>query len=269
MSPFSGTQQPLRPMRSGLRMFLTRPSTTSRSINLLCKISVPFSPRCLRTSTRIQASARLLGKFCDFVDVLSVLTASSPRLTRGPDGKFADDDIANILHNATENAAGAYRARGTPGVLRVIEILGIEQARQWGVCSMNEFRKFLGLKRALYQIFFKHIWLTSPCSQSSSRLKSGILIQRLPYADCSPCMHKLMVDMYIDIQGAARRLYGHIANLELYVRATVDQEKLRLLTIPTHRPVCKLRLSCPSVVDCVSLAVIRYAYLADPCPWEE
>jgi hypothetical protein len=31
--------------------------------------------------------------------------------------------------------------------LRVVEILGIMQARQWGVCTMNEFRHFLGLKR--------------------------------------------------------------------------------------------------------------------------
>jgi len=75
-------------------------------------------------------------------------------LIRGPDGKFSDDAIADILHSATENPAGAYRARGTPGVLRIVEILGIEQARQWGVCSMNEFRKFLGLKSALYLDFF-------------------------------------------------------------------------------------------------------------------
>jgi hypothetical protein len=51
------------------------------------------------------------------------------------------------LLDATESPAGAYRARGTPGVLRVIEIMGILQARQWGVCTMNEFRQFLGLKQ--------------------------------------------------------------------------------------------------------------------------
>lgn len=68
-------------------------------------------------------------------------------LSRGPDGTFSDDDIARILHDATENPAGSYGAQGTPTALRIIEIMGIEQARQWGVCSMNEFRKFLGLKR--------------------------------------------------------------------------------------------------------------------------
>ena len=68
------------------------------------------------------------------------------RLKRGPDGRFSDDDLAGILQDATEKVAGSYRARGTPAVLRIIEILGMEQARSWGVCTFNEFRKFLGLK---------------------------------------------------------------------------------------------------------------------------
>ncbi|KAJ7803765.1 heme peroxidase [Mycena olivaceomarginata] len=96
-------------------------------------------------------------------------------LERGPDGKFSDDDIAKILLDATESPAGAYRARGTPGVLRVIEIMGILQARQWGVCTMNEFRQFLGLKQ--FENFEE--WNPDPAI-------------------------------------AARRLYGHIDNLELY-----------------------------------------------------
>ena len=68
-------------------------------------------------------------------------------LTRQADGTFADDDVARVLHDATEKAAGAYRGRGSPGVLRLVECLGITQARQWGVCTMNEFRVFLGLKK--------------------------------------------------------------------------------------------------------------------------
>jgi len=31
--------------------------------------------------------------------------------------------------------------------MRVVEIMGIEQARKWGVCTMNEFREFVGLKK--------------------------------------------------------------------------------------------------------------------------
>lgn len=32
--------------------------------------------------------------------------------------------------------------------MRLHEIMGIESARQWGCCSLNDFREFLGLKRA-------------------------------------------------------------------------------------------------------------------------
>lgn len=78
----------------------------------------------------------------------SLVSQNHDSLIRKDDGKFDDNDIAAILHDATATPAGAYRARGTPGVLRVIEIMGIEQARAWGVCSMNEFREFLGLKRS-------------------------------------------------------------------------------------------------------------------------
>ena len=68
---------------------------------------------------------------------------------------------------ATEAPASAFKARGTPEVLRIVEIMGIMQARSWGTCSvsifsrptfwividlayfrkLNEFRKFMGLKR--------------------------------------------------------------------------------------------------------------------------
>ncbi|KAF7324770.1 hypothetical protein MKEN_00518800 [Mycena kentingensis (nom. inval.)] len=68
------------------------------------------------------------------------------KLERGPDGRFCDADLAKILQDATVSRAGAYKARGTPEVLRLIEKLGIEQARRWGTCSMNDFRRFLGLK---------------------------------------------------------------------------------------------------------------------------
>ena len=75
-------------------------------------------------------------------------------LTRGHDGKFSDDDLADILQNATENPANSYGGKGTPACLRVVEIMGIQQARQWGVCTMNEFRKYLGLKRMSLLLVF-------------------------------------------------------------------------------------------------------------------
>ncbi|KAG5648767.1 hypothetical protein DXG03_000115 [Asterophora parasitica] len=98
-------------------------------------------------------------------------------LKRGVDGRFSDDDLAEVLQTATENPAGAFRGRGTPEVLRLVEIMGIEQSRAWGVCTMNEFRKFLGLKQ--FETF--EDWNPDP-----------------------------------EIASAARRLYGHVDNLELY-----------------------------------------------------
>ncbi|KAH9932122.1 heme peroxidase [Epithele typhae] len=68
-------------------------------------------------------------------------------LTRGPDGRFDDDALAGVLHDATDKMAGSYGARGSPPVLRLVEVLGMTQARKWGVCTMNEFREFLKLKR--------------------------------------------------------------------------------------------------------------------------
>ncbi|KAJ6512310.1 heme peroxidase [Mycena vulgaris] len=76
-------------------------------------------------------------------------------LTRGKDGKFSDDAIAQILQDATDSPA----------------------ARQWSVCTMNEFRQFLGLRR--FQSFEE--WNPDP-----------------------------------EIASAAQRLYGHVDNLELY-----------------------------------------------------
>ncbi|CAE7200257.1 unnamed protein product [Rhizoctonia solani] len=98
-------------------------------------------------------------------------------ITRGPDGRFKDDDIARILQDATEHPARRYGARGTPEVLRIIEIMSMLQARRWGVCTMNEFRERMGLQR------FKEFkdWNSNP-----------------------------------EVIAAAKELYGEIDNLELY-----------------------------------------------------
>ena len=134
------------------------------------------------------------GKSLDQIDLMDfkvaarhLFTAQDPDPTkrefggikRGSDGMFADDDLAKILHDATEKVAGAYRARGTPAALRIIEIMGMVQARHWGACSMNEFRKFLGLKQ--FDSFEEWAGEKNP-----------------------------------EIAHAARQLYGHINNLELY-----------------------------------------------------
>ena len=41
---------------------------------------------------------------------------------------------------------GAFGARNVPAILKAIDILGIEQARNWKVATLNEFRKFFDLK---------------------------------------------------------------------------------------------------------------------------
>lgn len=66
-------------------------------------------------------------------------------IKRGTDGRFKDEDLAGVLQKATRDPAHRYGGRGTPEVLKVIEIVGMEQARRWGVCTMNEFRVRMGL----------------------------------------------------------------------------------------------------------------------------
>lgn len=72
---------------------------------------------------------------------------ASSRLKRTEGGGFEDHDLAKVLLDATDTMACAYGARGIPSVMKAVEVMGIKQARKWGVCTMNEFRQFIGLKR--------------------------------------------------------------------------------------------------------------------------
>ncbi|KAI1960198.1 hypothetical protein LOZ58_003917 [Ophidiomyces ophidiicola] len=67
-------------------------------------------------------------------------------LTRGPDGRFSDDDLVKIMTDSIDQIAGSFGPQNVPKALRAVEILGIQQARKWGCGSLNEFRKFFGLK---------------------------------------------------------------------------------------------------------------------------
>lgn len=130
----------------------------------------------------------------DFKAVGKKLSAMDPDLThwtfgnmtRQADGSFKDEDLAKVLQDATDEPAAAFRARGTPPSMRLHEILGIEQNRRWGVCSLNEFRKFLGLKT--YSTFLE--WNSDP-----------------------------------EIAKTAEKLYGNINNLELYVGLQAEEAK--------------------------------------------
>ncbi|KAH9842416.1 heme peroxidase [Rhodofomes roseus] len=110
-------------------------------------------------------------------------------LKRGPDGRFSDEELAQILFDATEAPAAAFKARGIPESLRIIEIMGITQSRKWGTCSLNEFRRYLGLKP--YKDFDE--WNPDP-----------------------------------KVYTAAKRLYGDIENLELYVGMQAEEAKVAM-----------------------------------------
>ncbi|KAF2087527.1 putative fatty acid oxygenase PpoC [Saccharata proteae CBS 121410] len=67
-------------------------------------------------------------------------------LQRGAEGKYSDDGLVKIIADGVEDCAGAFGANNVPKALRAVEILGMQQARSWGLGTLNEFRKFFGLK---------------------------------------------------------------------------------------------------------------------------
>lgn len=67
-------------------------------------------------------------------------------LMRGENGNFSDDELVDLICDSIEDVAGAFGANHIPKVMKSIEILGMRQARAWDVASLNEFRKFFGLK---------------------------------------------------------------------------------------------------------------------------
>ncbi|KAK4998994.1 hypothetical protein LTR66_001873 [Elasticomyces elasticus] len=99
-------------------------------------------------------------------------------LARGPDGRFNDVELADIIKDCIEEPAHAFGAHGTPASLKIVDIMGQLQAREvFNVCTLNEFRRYLNLKP--YESF--EDW-----NQDKGTAR------------------------------AAELLYGHIDNLELY-----------------------------------------------------
>ncbi|KAF5702892.1 fatty acid oxygenase [Fusarium mundagurra] len=88
--------------------------------------------------------------------------------TRLEDGRFPDAELVRLLQVGTENVAGKYScnglgwcrvvkltsisslgafgARNIPRVFKALEVYGIQQGRQWGLATLNEFRQFFKLK---------------------------------------------------------------------------------------------------------------------------
>ncbi|KAH6659111.1 linoleate diol synthase [Truncatella angustata] len=68
-------------------------------------------------------------------------------LKRDTDGTYSDDDLVDILASSVEDVAGAFGASQVPSVMRIVELLGITQSRNWHVATLNEFRQHFGLKK--------------------------------------------------------------------------------------------------------------------------
>lgn len=61
-------------------------------------------------------------------------------LQRGPDGRFSDVDLAEIIKDCIEEPAHEFGAHATPESLKIVDIMGQLQARNvFNVCTMNEY----------------------------------------------------------------------------------------------------------------------------------
>jgi hypothetical protein len=60
---------------------------------------------------------------------------------------------------------GAFGARGVPKVMKAIEMLGIDQGRQWELATLNEFRVFFKLEP--YSTFCKCTSKLLSCESTS------------------------------------------------------------------------------------------------------
>jgi len=73
------------------------------------------------------------------------LMSTSPKewtfsgLKRGPDGRFNDVDLAEILKDCVEEPAHAFGAHGSPSSMKIVDIMGQLQAREiFNACTINE-----------------------------------------------------------------------------------------------------------------------------------
>ncbi|KAK9418435.1 putative Heme peroxidase [Seiridium unicorne] len=63
-------------------------------------------------------------------------------LARNPEtSKLPDDDLVKIMTESIEDPANSFGANRVPVIMRAIEVLGMKQARAWGVGTLNELRK--------------------------------------------------------------------------------------------------------------------------------
>ncbi|KAK9711996.1 hypothetical protein K7432_007431 [Basidiobolus ranarum] len=72
-------------------------------------------------------------------------------LQRGPDGRYSDADLVNLLKNGMDNVAGKLGSSMVPTSFKEVEMAGIIQSRMAGCCTLNEFRRYFNLKE--YETF--------------------------------------------------------------------------------------------------------------------
>jgi hypothetical protein len=65
---------------------------------------------------------------------------------RNARGAFEDSDLIEVIADATEDVACSFGPRNVPVVMKLIDVLGMKQARKWRVATLNEFRKFFKLE---------------------------------------------------------------------------------------------------------------------------
>jgi hypothetical protein len=108
-------------------------------------------------------------------------------LRRDAEGYFDDSDLVSILTESTDQVAMGFGPRHVPIALKVIEVMSIKQAREWGVATLNETRSFL--RMAPYKSFAE-------------------------------------INSDPDIATALEALYGDVDNVELYVGAIVEEPQV-------------------------------------------
>ncbi|KAF5370493.1 hypothetical protein D9757_013118 [Collybiopsis confluens] len=201
-SGFGEARKQLEPESFRGKLFLTTVYSWNDLMRLSSAFTVGMSPQAKKTKTgQLKMIEKIFsGKTsdeltpADFVVGAKKAMQSLPdihhwtfgNMQRQEDSTFKDEDSANLLKNAPEHPAGAFRARGTPECMRLHEIMGISQNQMWGVCSMNDFRRYLGLKP--FSTFLD--WNSDP-----------------------------------EIAFAAEKLYGDIEYLELYVGLKAEEAK--------------------------------------------
>lgn len=62
-------------------------------------------------------------------------------------GLFDDQQMINQLRKCMDDPISNFGPRNVPRCLRSVEILGIRQARQWQIGTLNDFRDFFGMAR--------------------------------------------------------------------------------------------------------------------------